>query len=60
MYLAKDKVLNRCVAIKVLSKEIALGDENRTRLLREARAMAAVDHPRVVHVYSFGEVDGQV
>ncbi len=60
VYLAEDEILRRQVAVKVLAKEIASDAEARQRFLREARAMAAVEHPHIVNVHSFGEAEGQV
>ena len=58
LYLAEDATLGRRVAIKVISHRI-IGDANSTaRFLREARTLATVEHPHVVRVYSFGEVNG--
>jgi serine/threonine-protein kinase len=59
VYAAFDPVLRRRVALKVLHPTAA-GDEvgASARLLREARAAAALGHPGVVAVYDIGEVDG--
>jgi len=55
-------VLGRDVALKVLrNDETGTRQEaRRTRLLREARAMARLAHANVVTVYDAGEIDGQV
>ncbi|MCA9056008.1 MAG: serine/threonine protein kinase, partial [Planctomycetaceae bacterium] len=52
VYEAFDSKLNRRVALKFLSKDLATDDTARERFLREARAVAAVDHPHVVTIYS--------
>lgn len=57
VYRAHDERLDRRVALKVLLAE-GEDQEGRARLLREARAAAALDHPNVVHVYDVGEADG--
>jgi tetratricopeptide (TPR) repeat protein len=57
VYRARDALLDRDVAIKVLSNS-RLGTEGRARLLREARAAARLDHPNIVTVYDAGESDG--
>ena len=58
VYRARDLRLNRDVAIKVLA-QAADGDEQAARrLMREARAAAALDHPNICTVYEVGEVDG--
>jgi hypothetical protein len=59
VYLAEDEMLGRKVAIKTILPTVSGAGEHRARFLREARAMATVEHPRVVRVYSFGEAAGQ-
>ena len=59
VYLAEDATLGRRVAVKVISGSVPQDDRARTRFLREARSMATVEHPNVVHVYSFGEAQGR-
>ena len=54
VYHAHDLVLDRDVAIKVLSKS-ELGTEGRARLLHEAQAAAKLNHPNIVSVYDAGE-----
>jgi serine/threonine-protein kinase len=55
VYLARDLTLGREVAIKVLSGERGEGAGTRERLLREAQAAAALDHPNICGVYEAGE-----
>lgn len=55
---ARDKKLNRDVAIKFLVPELARHQPARERFLREARAAAAVRHDNVVTIHSVREVDG--
>jgi len=59
VFLAEDPTLARRVAVKVVSGKSLQDESGRTRFLREARAMATVEHPNVVHVYSFGESEGR-
>ena len=59
VYLAEDSSLKRHVAIKVMSKNLAQDSRGRDRFLREARAMATIEHPHVVQFHSFGEFSGQ-
>jgi serine/threonine-protein kinase len=54
-YRATDETLGRDVAIKVLMDR---SDDTNARLLQEARAMARLNHPRIVAVYDAGEEDG--
>jgi serine/threonine protein kinase len=52
VYRARDTVLNRTVAIKVLTTE-AIGDaESKRRLLNEARAASALNHSNIVTIYA--------
>ena len=54
VYLARDERLGRVVALKLLAGDEAV----RIRFVREARAVAAVDHPHIIPVYAAGESDG--
>ena len=56
LFLARDAEGARIV-LKMVPPEIAT-NATRTRLMREARALAMVDHPGVVRVHSTGEHDG--
>ncbi|MEO8055576.1 MAG: serine/threonine-protein kinase, partial [Acidobacteriota bacterium] len=56
VYRAKDPRLAREVAIKVLPKEFFEGEERRQRFEREARLLAALNHPGIAAIYSFEEV----
>ncbi|MGH2452747.1 MAG: protein kinase domain-containing protein, partial [bacterium] len=56
VYKAHDTVLDRSVAIKILSPR-EVGD-GAARLVREARSVARLDHPHIVAVYDAGEVEG--
>src|SRR5262245_62873616 len=59
--LAHDPELERHVVIKLLRSELISGSpEDRTRLLREAQAMAKVSHANVVPIYDVGVHDGGV
>ena len=60
VYAAHDPELDRPVAIKLLSPELAEGDQERQRLRSEARAMAKLSHANVVGIYEIGEHDGQL
>jgi serine/threonine protein kinase len=54
VYQARDERLGRVVALKLLAGDEAV----RIRFVREARAVAAVDHPHIIPVYAAGESDG--
>ncbi|QDT54527.1 Serine/threonine-protein kinase PrkC [Caulifigura coniformis] len=58
VYLAHQVSLDRPVALKVLSKEIASKPAFVERFVREARAMAKINHPAVVNCYHVGEEKG--
>ena len=57
VYRAHDTRLERRIALKVIS-EVDAGGDATTRLLREARAAAALDHPNAVSIFDVGELDG--
>ncbi|MEN3337716.1 MAG: hypothetical protein V7647_1392 [Acidobacteriota bacterium] len=60
VYLATDLGLGRLVAIKFITPEKAADPAARKRLLREARAAAALDHPNICSVYEvIDEPDGR-
>src|SRR5690242_3558243 len=56
---AYDSVIRRYVALKLLSRAGRTADA-RERLLREARAAGALQHPNIVTIYDLGEADGQL
>jgi predicted Ser/Thr protein kinase len=59
VYRAFDQTLGRSVAIKVTQREIAKDRSFVAQFLQEARALAAINHPNIVQIYSYGEQDGQ-
>ena len=59
VYRARDKKLGRTVAVKFLPDELAARPELKARFLREARAMAALDHRGIVAIHELREEDGQ-
>ncbi len=59
VYLAHDTRLDRDVAIYLIKTE-KLDETGRTRILREAKAMARLgDHPNIASIYDYGDHDGQ-
>ena len=58
VYRAKDARLGREVAVKVLPEEFFESEERRQRFEREARLLAALNHPNVAGVHSFEEIPG--
>ncbi|WP_195237246.1 Stk1 family PASTA domain-containing Ser/Thr kinase [Romboutsia sp. 1001285H_161024_C4] len=59
VYEAKDRLLNRTVAVKVLRPEFVDDEEFLGKFKREAEAVASLSHPNIVNVYDVGE-DGKV
>jgi eukaryotic-like serine/threonine-protein kinase len=57
VYLAHDAVLDRDVALKVLSRRYADDDEVIERFRSEARSAAALSHPNIVSIYDRGETE---
>jgi len=56
---ARDTVLHRDVAVKLLADNLAADEDARERFLREARAAARINHPHVVVVHDVAEADGR-
>src|SRR5262245_14177376 len=59
VYLAEDLKLARKVAIKFLPPALMTNEEARKRLLREARAAAALDHPNICTIHEVGDETGR-
>jgi serine/threonine protein kinase len=57
VYLARDKRLDRFVAIKRLNIQAQAIPALRQRFLCEARAVAALSHVHIIHIYALGEDD---
>jgi serine/threonine-protein kinase len=60
VYRARDTHLDRLVAVKVISSELAIDPRGRERFEREARTISKLTHPHICTVYSVGQepVDG--
>src|SRR5262245_7166545 len=58
VWLAEDLELGRKVALKTLHEKLPATDERRVRFEREARAVAALNHPNIVTLYSVEQSDG--
>lgn len=60
VYRARDEVLQRDVAIKVLSSRTMADKSRKESLLAEARAVSALSHPNICTIYQVGEADGEL
>jgi serine/threonine protein kinase len=59
VYRAKDRVLGRRVALKVLGESAASDPEAKAKFLQEARLASSIAHENIIAVYDFGEEDGR-
>lgn len=60
VYVAEDTQLQRRVALKVLPPVLAADPDRRHRFEREARSLAALNHPNIVTIHSVEESAGQI
>jgi serine/threonine-protein kinase len=58
VYLAQDTQLDRTVALKILSADLAADQQRMRRFIQEAKAASTIHHPNIAHVYEIGESDG--
>ncbi|MCA9938745.1 MAG: protein kinase [Anaerolineales bacterium] len=58
VYRAHDLNLNRAVALKVMSQQLARNPTFQQRFLQEAQAAARLNHPSIVQIYDFGTTQG--
>lgn len=58
VYLARDTRLDRTVALKLLSEEVAHDNRRMGRFILEAKAASALSHPNVAHIYEIDESNG--
>jgi len=58
VFKARQKVLERTVALKILNKRLASDKQFVARFQREAKAMAKLDHSNIVGIHDFGERGG--
>jgi len=59
VYMARQPALDRLVALKILPARPDTGADFADRFNREARALAKLNHPNIVTVHEFGQVNGQ-
>ena len=55
VFKARHKMTEQEVALKILPPELAAHSQVKSRFLDEAKALAALDHPNIVHLYNFGQ-----
>jgi YVTN family beta-propeller protein len=58
VYVARQPAMNRFVAIKVISADFLTSKESRDRFQREVEIIAKLEHPHILPVYDFGEIEG--
>src|SRR6185295_2480868 len=58
VYLAVDNRLDRKVALKILSADLATNQDRMRRFTQEAKAAAALNHPNIAHIYEIDEHEG--
>ncbi len=59
VYKARQRGLDRLVAVKILPPEVGRDPAFAERFTREARAMARLSHPHIVAIHDFGQTNGQ-
>ncbi|HCO95761.1 MAG TPA: hypothetical protein DIU00_17750, partial [Phycisphaerales bacterium] len=57
VYKARQRQLDRLVALKILPPQIGLNEAFAERFTREARSLARLSHPRIVMIYDFGHTE---
>ena len=58
VYEARHTITDQIVALKILTPELAAHQHVKSRFVEEAKALARLDHPNIVHLYNFGEERG--
>ena len=57
VYLARDTVLDRQVAMKVLPRRFTIDPDRVARFVREAKAASALNHPNILTIHEVGQVE---
>ena len=58
VFKGRHKMTDQAVALKILPPELAAHSQVKGRFLEEARALATLDHPNIVHLYNFDQENG--
>lgn len=58
VYQGRHHLTEQQVALKILPPELAAHSQVKSRFLEEAKALAQLDHPNIVHLYNFGQENG--
>ncbi|HET9627095.1 MAG TPA: serine/threonine-protein kinase, partial [Kofleriaceae bacterium] len=58
VFKGRHKLTDQEVALKILPPELAAHSQVKSRFLEEAKALAALDHANIVHLYNFGQENG--
>lgn len=58
VYQGRHRITDQQVALKILPPELAAHAQVKSRFLEEAKALAQLDHPNIVHLYNFGQENG--
>jgi tRNA A-37 threonylcarbamoyl transferase component Bud32 len=58
VFKGRHKLTEQEVALKILPPELAAHSQVKSRFVDEAKALAALDHPNIVHLYNFGQENG--
>lgn len=58
VYLAEDSALGRLVALKILPSELVHSSRSHDQFFREAKSIAAIAHPNIVHINAFDVIEG--
>jgi tRNA A-37 threonylcarbamoyl transferase component Bud32 len=58
VFKGRHNLTNQEVALKILPPELAAHSQAKSRFVDEAKALASLDHPNIVHLYNFGQENG--